>query len=297
MTDLDLWAMLASWRLHLRAARKAKATIKSYTTGVTQFLEFCEAESVPAVLDKSTVDLWIATITDRGAEATTAASRQLAVRRFSAWITEEDDLPIDPLLGMKAPKLDEKITPRLTDQQCVDLIKACKGKTFRDRRDEAIVRFMLDAIVRAGEVVALDVTDVDLESGRAAIRRGKGGKGRIVPFSPQTALAIDRYLRLRRAHRLADSSRLWLGDRGTGFGYDGLWVTLKWRAGLAGIANFHPHLTRHTAAQRWRAAGGSEEGLMAVGGWKDRATMDRYTRATSSDRAISEAQRLNLEFD
>ncbi|HEX2301360.1 MAG TPA: site-specific integrase [Pseudonocardiaceae bacterium] len=184
--------------------------------------------------------------------------------------------------------------PRLTDEQCRALIRACAGKEFRDRRDEAIVRFMLEAIVRAGEVVAMSTADVDLGRGLAIVRRGKGGKGRPVPFGPQTGRAIDRYLRLRRGHRLADTPALWLGDRGKGLGYDGLYAALCYRAELAAIPDFHPHVTRHTAAQRWLSAEGSEGGLMGVAGWTRRDMIDRYTRATASERAAEEARRLGL---
>ena len=62
--------------------------------------------------------------------------------------------------------------------------------------------------------------------GLATVRRGKGGKGRVVPFGPDAALALDRYLRLRRGHRLADRPDLWLGDRGKRFSYDALHKTL-----------------------------------------------------------------------
>jgi integrase len=170
----------------------------------------------------------------------------------------------------------------------------CKGRSLRDRRDEAILRLMIETGARAGEVVAMTVADVDLVAGRAAIRRGKGGKGRIVPISPQCARSIDRYLRMRRQHRLVDTSPLWLGGKGKAFGYPALYATLKYRADLAGIEAFWPHLLRHTAASRWLAAGGSEGGLMAVAGWSRREMLDRYTRATSEARAADEARRLGL---
>ncbi|PXY33655.1 hypothetical protein BAY59_07530 [Prauserella coralliicola] len=221
-------------------------------------------------------------------------ARQLGVRRFSAWLADEEEIPRDELLGIKPPKLDEKVVDRLTDEQCRALIKACSGKAFRDRRDEAIVRFMLEAIVRAGEVVGMTVTGTDVGRGSAVIHRGKGGKGRVVPFGPQTGRAIDRYLRMRRSHRLAETNQLWLGDRGKGFTYYGLHSALKYRAELAGIENFHPHLTRHTAAQRWLSAKGSEGGLMAVAGWSRRDMLDRYTKATAAERAAEEARGLNL---
>lgn len=292
MPDAELRPLLDSWRVHLRAERKSPLTIKSYTTGVTQYIEYCEREGLPLVISRDAVNAWVASILDIR-EATTAAARQLAVRLFSAWLHEEGEIDADVLLGLRAPSFDEKVTPRLTEEQCAALIKACKGTDFRARRDEAIVRFMLEAIVRAGEVVGQTTKDYDLVAGVARVF-GKGRRERIVPFGPQTARAIDRYLRLRRTHKLAETPAMWLGDRGTNLGYQGLYSTLKWRADLAGIEDFHPHLTRHTAAQRWRDAGGSEEGLMAIGGWKDRATMARYTKASSVQRAMNEARGLDL---
>jgi integrase len=126
------------------------------------------------------------------------------------------------------------------------------------------------------------------------VRRGKGGKGRVAPFGDQTGRAIDRYLRLRRGHLLADTAALWLGDRGKGLEYYGLHKALKYRAELAGLPKFHPHLLRHTAATRWLAAGGSEGGLMAVAGWSTRDMIDRYTGASAGERAADEARRLGL---
>ncbi|OMC09148.1 hypothetical protein A5734_27850 [Mycolicibacterium fortuitum] len=216
------------------------------------------------------------------------------MRRFSAWLEEEGEIDSDPLLGLKAPKLDTKVTESLSDDELRRLVKACTGKEFRDRRDEAIVRLMSETAMRAGEVCGLTLDDVDLARGLVTVRRGKGGKGRISPFGPQTGVAIDRYLRARRTHLLAETSALWLGDRGKGLEYYGLHKTLKWRAELAGLKNFHPHLLRHTAASRWLAAGGSEGGLMSVAGWSTRDMIDRYTRSTAADRAASEARGLNL---
>jgi integrase/recombinase XerD len=280
--------------VHLRAERKSPQTIDSYATGVRQFLAWCAAEGLPAVLERTAVNAFVAALLDRGVEAATARARQLAVRRFSAWCADEGEIARDDLLGLRPPKLDQKHTERLTDDQCRALIKACAGREFRERRDEAIVRFMLETGVRAGEVVAMTTADLNVQTCTAIVRRGKGGKGRSVPFSARAAQAFDRYLRVRRTHRLADDPALWLGDRGKTLSYDGLYRTLRYRAELAGIEGFHPHLTRHTAAQRWLSAAGSEGGLMAVAGWTRRDMLDRYTRATASDRAAEEARRLQL---
>jgi site-specific recombinase XerD len=291
---LDLAALLPSWELALRTERKSPQTIKSYGDGVRGFIRWCEANGHTHALDRELVKGFVADLLDGGAEPSTARARQLGVRRFSAWLEDEGEVDTDPLLGLKAPKLDTKVTESLTDAELRLLIKACGGKEFRERRDEAIVRLMAETGMRAGEVCGLAVADVDLARGLATVRRGKGGKGRVAPFGDQTARAIDRYLRARRTHRLADTDALLLGDRGKSLKYYGLHSALKHRAQLAGLTNFHPHLLRHTAASRWLAAGGSEGGLMAVAGWSTRDMIDRYTAATASDRAAAEARGLNL---
>ncbi|MFB1299019.1 tyrosine-type recombinase/integrase [Mycobacterium sp. pW049] len=294
LPPLDLAALLTSWQLALRAERKSPSTLKVYSDGVNGFLRWCDTNGVDPVLDRTTVQAFTAALLEAGAEAATARSRQLSLKRFSAWLTDEGEFNTDPLLGLKPPKLDTKVTDALTDDELKRLIKACAGRDLRERRDEAIVRLMAETGMRAGEVVALRVADVDLTRGLATVYRGKGGKGRIVPFGPQTATALDRYIRVRRGHLRADSPELWVGDRGKGFSYDGLHKALQFRARQAGVDRFHPHLLRHTAATRWLAAGGSEGGLMAVAGWARRDMIDRYTAATASERAAAEARGLGL---
>ena len=294
MSYINLRSLAESWTLALRAERKSPQTIKSYTAGLIGFLDWCEETGTPAVLDRNTVNGFSNHLFDLGREAATVRARQLALRRFSAWLVDEGELAADPLIGLKPPKLDRKVIEPLSDDQIKALLKACSGTDFRDRRDEALIRFMVETGVRAGECAALEVADVDLLNGTAVVRRGKGGKGRVIPIGSQAARAMDRYRRMRAKHRLAGSADFWLGDRGKRFSYDALHKALKERAAAAGIEGFHPHLLRHTAAHRWLAAGGSETGLMAVAGWERPDMLQRYTRARATDRAITEARNLNL---
>lgn len=93
----DLAPRLTSWTVHLRAERKSLSTIESYTIGVRMFLAYCANEGCPAVLDRPTVNAFVAGLLDAGAEAATARSRQLAVRRFSTWLAEEGETDRDEL--------------------------------------------------------------------------------------------------------------------------------------------------------------------------------------------------------
>ena len=98
--------------------------------------------------------------------------------------------------------------PSLDDDQLKRLIDACRGRDLRDRRDEAILRVMIETGLRAGEVVAMQVPDVDLARGTALIRRGMGGKGRTVPIGPHAGRALDRYVRARRRATASRSTQV-----------------------------------------------------------------------------------------
>jgi integrase/recombinase XerD len=221
MTADQFGALLGSWEIHLRAERKSPQTVKIYGDGVRAFLHWCDRAGIEPALDRATVNKFTAGLLDEGAAASTARSRQLAVRRFSSWLAEEGETGRDELLGLKPPALDKAVVPKLSGAELAALLKACHGKAFMDRRDEAIIRVAVETAARAEEILAMETGDIDLRRGLATIRRGKGGRGRRVPFGPQTAQALDRYLRLRRAHRLAGTPPLWLGDRGKDLGTTG----------------------------------------------------------------------------
>jgi len=110
---LDLAALLSSSELHLRAERKSPGTVKSYGDGVRRFLDWTAQAGRLARLDRTSVNAFVATLLDAGAEPSTARARQLALRRFSAWLLEEGETDTDPLLGLKAPKLDAKVVEPL----------------------------------------------------------------------------------------------------------------------------------------------------------------------------------------
>lgn len=284
--------LVESWELALKAERKSKATVANYLTGVGLYFAWCARSGLPDVVERRQVQAWVSELLDNGAEGSTARARQLAVRRFSAWLADEGEVPADALIGIKPPKVDSKVVEPLTADQLQALVKTC-DRTFLGVRDEALIRFMVETGVRAGEVVAMGIDDLDVREGTAVVRRGKGGKGRLVPFGAVTAQALDRYLRARRVHKQAGRPELWLGHRG-GFEYGALRRTMRLRAATCGIQGFHLHRIRNTAATRWLAAGGSEGGLMAVAGWKQRSMLDRYVQATASARAAEEAKGLGL---
>lgn len=301
MSPDELSALLPSWQIHLRAERKAPGTIETYLKGVEPYLAWCRAGEHPP-LERDSLRLWTMELLDSGRTPATAKTRMMAVRHFARWLHEEGELEANPFLSMKAPKVDMPVVPVLSDDQLRAMLRACEPPpaerqglaALRHRRDEAIIRVMVETGMRAQECLNLTTADVDLTVGTVVVTRGKGGKGRTVAIGPQTSKALDRYLRVRRLHKLADSPTLWLGDRSRGLAYGGFYWSLGRRAELAGITDFNPHMLRHTSTDRWLRAGGSETGAMAQHGWSSPAMLQRYGKANREQRAIEEARRLNL---
>jgi site-specific recombinase XerD len=291
-----------SWAVSLRAARRSRETIRVYLRNVGQFLAFCEARELEP-LRRRTVDAFLADLLDRGREGSTARGRLTAVKQFGKWLALVGEIEVDPFAGIAPPTMDVKVVHPLNDEDIHALLATCKtpaGATrerqFLDVRDEALMRLMVETGLRAGEVLGLTLEDVRWRADPPflTVQKSKARRGRNVPFSAQSAIALDRYVRARRRHPLADSPAFWLGARKNLLAYAGLYDALARRAEQGGVADFHPHRLRHTAAHRWLAAGGSEGGLMSVAGWSRPDMLLRYTRARAEQRAADEARKLNL---
>lgn len=247
--------LLDSWVLHLRGTRKSQATIDAYELGVNLWLDWCDEEGIPATLDKPTVSAFTEACWPPGTDAgpwgnrkpATAALRQQILKQFSKWLAEEGETETDALAGLPPVKVDVPVAPELTDSELVRLINACRGRRFEDRRDEALVRLMIDTDIRAGEACALTLGDLDLRQGLVTVRRGEGGKGRVVAIGSRTCVCLDRYLRARRSHPLAHLPDLWLGGAGRTLSYGSLWRAMKRRGEAAGL----DRLARAAAEERF----------------------------------------------
>jgi integrase/recombinase XerD len=290
----DLRDLLPSWIVVLRAEHKAANTVRSYRRNVSAFLDRCDQQGIPARLDRRTVTAHLADMLAGGAQPTSVKIRHGALRRFSAWLADEGEIDRDDLLGVHPPRVPIKVIQQLTDDELRRLLADCATRKFTDLRDAAILRLALETGMRAGELLGLRVEDVDVVNGTAIVRTSKTGTGRLVGFSPTAAKSLDRYLRARRAHRLAATGKLFLGQRGQDLKYAGLAKQFRERAERAGVEGFHMHRLRHTAAIRWLGRGGSERGLMSLAGWKDGAMLRRYAAAAAGEQAVEESRRLDL---
>jgi integrase len=182
--------------------------------------------------------------------------------------------------------------PIVTDDDLRKLLDACKGRDFPDRRDTAIIRFLVDTGVRLAELLGLTLDFVDFDTNVATVL-GKGRRPRDVVFGDKTAHALKSYLKVRGSHPKADDDHLWIGDRGI-LKESGVQQMLKRRCDQAGIEHIHPHQLRHTFAHRWMAGGGNETDLMRLAGWQSRQMVERYGKSAAHSRAQDAHRRMKL---
>jgi site-specific recombinase XerD len=223
-----------------------------------------------------------------------AAVRYRSLRRFFNWLVSEELIERSPMVGMVQPNVREQPVPVITDQELAALLKVTSGKDFESRRDHVILRVFADTGVRLGEMAGMRVEDVDLDVHDVIHVTGKGSRGRSVPFGDKTGTALDRYLRERAKHRKAKLPELWLGARGLAMTESGIAQMLRRRGAEAGVDDVRPHRFRHRFAHQWRLAGGDDDSLMRLTGWRSRAMLGRYGASAADERAREAHKRLAL---
>jgi site-specific recombinase XerD len=281
-----------SFLRHLRAEGRSQATLRLYGQAVRFFSQWLESEGRTATLDelnRPAIREWLAVLSETH-EPSTVKVRYRGLYRFCVWLVDEDELPSNPMAKMSAPTLKVKPVPIISDDDLTALLKACAGKEFNDRRDEALIRLLLDCGVRVSEACGLRLDQLDLDHGMAVVK-GKGAKVRPVYFGARTARALDRYVRARSHHRWSHLEALFLTQRGA-LSPDGARDRLNVRAQMAGIDHIWPHQFRHTYAHDFLMAGGQERDLKRLAGWSSDVMLERYGASAADARAKAAAQRL-----
>lgn len=158
-------------------------------------------------------------------------------------------------------------------------------------RNRAILEMLYATGIRVGELVGLDIDDVDHD--RRTLRvLGKGDKERTVPFGQPAHLALGDWLGRSRSQLAIDGSgpALFLGERGARMGQRQVRsMVAKALTGLGDTAARGPHALRHTAATHLLDGGADLRTVQELLGHSSLATTQLYTHV-SVDRLRSSYQ-------
>lgn len=176
-------ALVHSFRRSLLAENKSPRTLVTYGGALTLFERFLVEQGMPlevAHIRREHVEAFIADLLARYRPAT-AANRYRALHVFFRWCLAEGEIARSPMQRMQPPAVPVVPPAVLTDDELRRLFRACAGTRFRDRRDLAVLRLLLDSGMRISELAGIQRDDLDLEYNVVAVL-GKNRRPRLCPF-------------------------------------------------------------------------------------------------------------------
>jgi len=301
MTDIgELWsAVLADYEQHLTAERDLSPnSVRAYLVDLQSLAEHAALLGVtdPAYLTIRSLRSWLANQQTRGRARTTLARRATAVRVFTAWPARTGRADSDAGALLASPKAHRELPEALTQAEVRALLDATAQAAVDDGpagwRDLAVLELLYATGIRVGELVGLDLDDLD--RGRRVVRVfGKGRKERSVPYGVPAAAALEVWLDRGRPALLTDRSgpALFLGVRGGRLDQRTARAVVHDRLAVVdGAPDLGPHGLRHTAATHLLEGGADLRSVQEILGHASLGTTQIYTHV-STDR-LRQAYRL-----
>lgn len=256
------------------ARRRAARTVEFYREKVGAFIQFAGDPPMNAITP-ALLRQWLA---DLAARATPGGmhAKWRALRALLRWWADEYDAP-NPAAKVKVQKPRLPVLPPASDDVLRALVAVCRPPD--GTRDRAILLMLLDTGLRAGELCALDLDDVDVVTGQVHVRHGKGDVARTVYAGETCRRALRAWIRQRG--RCAGA--LFPRREGGHLAYFGLRAMVLRRAKEAGVPMPPLHSFRRAYALACLRAGVDLETLRRLLGHADLSTVQRYLALVDDD--------------
>ena len=282
----------------------SRNTSDAYRNDLGQFWEFIQDQSnrdkhtnsngsgsenanqVWSAVDINVLNEYIEDLRGRkGYRDTTTARKVASIKSFFGFLSENNIITEDPTESIGSPRVGRTLPKFLPEEEVTSLLDtAYKSGTNEGHRDAVIMELLYATGLRVGELVSLNMQDVDLSE--SYIRcMGKGSKERIVHLYPKALEELRRYLKYARValigHRRTEPS-LFVNHRGERLTRQWVWTILKTYAQKAGIQqNITPHTLRHSFATHLLQNGASLRHVQELLGHSSISTTQVYTHLTN----------------
>lgn len=219
----------------------SKRTIQYYKMTIGHLLA-----SIDVPLRKMTTEMIRTYLSDYQARNNCSNVTVDNVRRnlssFFSWLEEEDHILKSPIRRIHKIKTKSTVKEVISDESIEILRDNCKVL-----RDLAIIDLLFSTGMRVGELVNLDVEDIDFE-GRECVVYGKGDKERKVYFDARTKLHLQKYIESRKDNNKA--LFVTMNAPHERLKISGVEIRLRELGRSLNIDRIHPHKFRRTMATR-----------------------------------------------
>lgn len=280
--ELGLFELKNNFIADREAQGLARKSIDFYKHNLKIFIDWCAAQGVtkadqlnPDVI-RSFFNHWKETGHSNGGIHGVYRSLRALLRWF-----EQEYEPSgwrDPLRNVKPPRVDIEPLDPVSIEHVRAMVDTCNGGKFIDYRDKAIMLFMLDTGVRAGELLALNVQDIDREGG-VLIRQSKNRRPRTVFLGREARRALRAYLKQREDVW----PTLFVADDNERLRESGLRQILVRRAKRAQVPAPSCHSFRRAFALAMKRGGADLVTLQRLLGHSDMTQLIRYLKQDSED--------------
>lgn len=261
-------------------------TVSSYKADLLDFREFLVRlnDSLPSIgdIDHLTIRSYLADLQERQLSRSTVLRKLSTLRSFFKYLSRRGYLDTDPTSALATPKVRRKLPEFLELSEVEALLSAPDTKTIVGLRDQAILELLYSTGMRVGELLALNLPDLDRQTSLVKVR-GKGKKERILPVGKPAMIALDNYL--ARRYELSGgrpSQAIFLSQRGNRPDAKSIRRRIEKYARDAGIKKkITPHTLRHTFATHMLNAGADLRSVQELLGHASLSTTQIYTHVTA----------------
>lgn len=258
-------------------------TFHSYMRDVNQFVCYAmEQGNSPIEATTQTIESYVAFLTEKGRSAATMMRMVSSLKCFYQYLVREGLMAENPAKGIALAKVERKLPEILTSEevelfleqpQCTD----CKG--FRDR---AMLETLYATGLRVGELIALNVDDINLALSFVHCTGKK--RSRTIPLYPAAVHALADYIRDIRPHMIARDGEeaLFVNRNGERMSRQGFWKIIKQYQEQANIQKeITPHTLRHSFAAHLLENGADLRSIQEMLGHADISSTQIYTRVVN----------------